>query len=286
MSYLQHFLLEKEPFSIDPDPRFFFNSPQHRMAREYLLHAAITGKGLGVLLGDIGTGKTTVARKVFNELMEEDNIITGMIVVTHSDYDPILLLQKIAVLTGVESPSDSHVIIYNEIASRLYEIYEEGKKVVLIIDEANKITREETLEEVRALVNLEAVEDGSKLINIILVGMPNLEEELKKNPSLHQRIAVRFMLEPLEKDVVKAYIEHRLKIAGREDELFTPEAMDSIFLYSRGIPRLVNIICDNALMEAYLQRKYKVDHIIIEQVANRIGLKESRVSPEEKGLHI
>ena len=286
MSYLEHFLLDREPFSINPDPRFFFNSPQHRKAREYLLHSAKTGKGLALLLGEVGTGKTTVVRKIFSELIDDKDIIIGMIVVTHSDYKPILLLQKIAILVGIENPSDSEVDIYNEIASKLYDMYYDNKKVVVIIDEANKITREETLEEIRALVNLEAVEDGSKLINIILVGMPNLEKEIKKNYPLYQRIAVRYNLEPLSEDVVKSYIEYRLRTGGKEDEIFLGDAINAIFKYSKGIPRLVNVICDNALMEAYLQRKYKVDKIIIEQVVDRTGLKGETPTPEEKGLHI
>lgn len=270
MAYETFYRLKYEPFAVQPDPRFYFNSPQHAVAREYLLHAAERGRGLALLLGEIGTGKTTLSRRILAELSEDERYNIGMVVLTHS-IRPRWLLEKFATLFDIEYLPDEASELFSLIVNRLFEIYNAGNKAVVFIDEANKIDDPETLEEIRGFINLETAE-GRKLVTFILLGLPDLEVNLAQNAALYQRVAVRVTLNPLTADALKAYIQHRLQIAGRMDPIFTDKALDTVASFSGGRPRLVNIICDNALIEGYIQRKPKIDEFIIERVAKNLNL--------------
>jgi len=270
MAYETFYRLKYEPFAVQPDPRFYFNSPQHAVAREYLLHAAERGRGLALLLGEIGTGKTTLSRRILAELAEDERYNIGMVVLTHS-IRPRGLLEKIATLFDIEYLPDEASELFSLIVNRLFEIYNAGNKAVVFIDEANKIDDPETLEEIRGFLNLETAE-GDKLVTFILLGLPDLEVNLAQNAALYQRVAVRVTLNPLTADAVKAYIRHRLQIAGHMDSIFTDKALDAVASFSGGRPRLVNIICDNALIEGYIQRKPNIDEFIIERVAKNLNL--------------
>jgi len=219
MAYETFYRLKYEPFAVQPDPRFYFNSPQHAVAREYLLHAAERGRGLALLLGEIGTGKTTLSRRILAELAEDERYNIGMVVLTHS-IRPRWLLEKIATLFDIEYLPDEASELFSLIVNRLFEIYNAGNKAVVFIDEANKIDDPETLEEIRGFINLETAE-GDKLVTFILLGLPDLEVNLAQNAALYQRVAVRVTLNPLTADAVKAYIRHRLQIAGYVDSIFT-----------------------------------------------------------------
>lgn len=270
MAYETFYRLKCEPFAVQPDPRFYFNSPQHAVAREYLLHAAERGRGLALLLGEIGTGKTTLSRRILTELEADERYHIGMVVLTHS-IRPRWLLEKIATLFDIEYLPDEASELFSMIVNRLFEIYNAGNKAVIFIDEANKIDDPETLEEIRGFINLETAE-GDKLVTFILLGLPDLEVNLAQNAALYQRVAVRVTLNPLTADAVKAYIRYRLQIAGRMDSIFTYKALDAVTSFSGGRPRLVNIICDNALIEGYIQRKPNIDEFIIERVAKNLNL--------------
>ncbi len=272
MGYETFYQLKFEPFANHPDPRFYFNSPQHALAREYLLHAARGRRGLALLLGDLGTGKTTLARRILGELAAQGGYQVGLLVLTHSDFSPIWLIQKIGLLLGLRDlPQETHEL-FSVITRRLVDIYKRDQRTVIFIDEANKLTQPECAEEMRGLLNLE-VSGGVRLITFILSGLPPLNEFLAQNPGLYQRIAVRVLLRPLDSATVVAYIRHRLAIAGRTPELFTQPAFDLIAKYSGGRPRLVNVVCDNALVEGFVQRKPVIDEFIIERVAQNLDLK-------------
>jgi len=276
MAYETFYRLKYEPFAIQPDPRFYFNSPQHAVAREYLLHAAERGRGLALLLGEIGTGKTTLAHRIFSELSEDERYHIGMVVLTRS-VKPRWLLEKIAILFDIEEMPEDSSELFSAVVSRLFEIHEAGNKAVVFMDEANKMDDPDTLEELRGFINLETAE-GHKLITFILIGLPDLEVNLAQNAALYQRIAVRVTLNPLKADAVKAYIQHRLRIAGREDPIFTDKALEEVASFSGGRPRLVNIICDNAMIEGYIQRKPKIDEFIIQHVAKNLNLIPKEIS--------
>lgn len=271
MGYQEFYGLKFEPFANHPDPKFYFNSPQHALAREYLIHAARGTRGLAVLMGEIGTGKTTLSRKILSELYSLGHYQVGLIVLTHSEFAPGWLFTRIANLIGIRDFGNTTTDIINRISQRLNEIYRRSEKTVIIIDEANKLRSQEILEEIRGLLNLEIAD--TRLISFILSGLPDLEHYLSTNRALYQRIAVKVKLKPMGSDTIRAYIQHRLKIAGVAREIFAPRAIDLICRYSEGRPRLVNITSDNALLEGYVQKKQVVDESIIERVVSNLGLK-------------
>lgn len=271
MGYQEYYRFKLEPFANHPDPKFYFNSPQHALAREYLLHAARGARGLAVLLGDIGTGKTTLSRKILSELHAIGNFQIGLIVLTHSEFSPAWLYTRIANLIGLRDLTNSTTEIIARISQRLSEIYHRNEKTVVIIDEANKIDNPSVLEEIRGLLNLEI--GDTRLLSFILSGLPDLESFISSNRALYQRIAVKIKLKSMGSDTVRSYIAHRLTVAGSEQEVFSPRAIDLICRYSEGRPRLVNVICDNALLEGYLQNKPEIDEFLIERVVSNLGLK-------------
>lgn len=271
MGYQEFYQLKFEPFANLPDPKFYFNSPQHALAKEYLLHAARGARGLAILLGDIGTGKTMLVRKLLTELHSLGKYKAGLLVLTHSEIPAGWLFTKIANLIGLSDLGTSTTEIISRISNRLREIYRRNERTVIIIDEANKLKSPEILEEIRGLLNLEIAD--TRLISFILSGLPELEPFLIMNRALHQRIAIKVKLKPLGSETIRAYISHRLGIAGAQSQIFTPMAQEIICRYSDGRPRLVNIICDNALVEGYVQRKQTIDESIIERVISNLGLK-------------
>lgn len=271
MGYQEFYGFKLEPFANHPDPKFYFNSPQHALVREYLIHAARGTRGLAVLLGEIGTGKTTLVRKILSELYEVGKYQVGLVVLTHSDFAPGWLFTKIANLIGLRDYGSSTSEIMNRISQRLNEIYHRGEKTVIIIDEANKMRSPEILEEIRGLLNLEIAD--TRLISFVLSGLPDLETYLVSNRALYQRIAVKVKLKPMGSDTVRAYVNHRLGIAGANHEVFSPRAIDLVCRYSDGRPRLVNITCDNALLEGYVQKKDHIDEVIVDKVVTNLGLK-------------
>lgn len=271
MGYQEFYGFKFEPFTNHPDPKFYFNSPQHALAREYLIHAARGTRGLAVLLGEIGTGKTTLVRKILSELYAQGGYQIGLIVLTHSEFAPGWLFTRIANLIGIRDFGTSTTEIINRISRRLNEIYHRNEKTVIIIDEANKIRSPEILEEIRGLLNLEIAD--TRLISFVLSGLPELESYLTTNRALYQRIAVKVKLRSMGSDTIRSYITHRLGIAGVTREVFTPRAIDLICRYSDGRPRLVNITCDNALLEGYVQKKQNIDDAVVERVVSNLGLK-------------
>ncbi len=271
MSYEQFYGLKEQPFSNAPDNRFFYESEQHAEAMVRLMHAVDTMKGLTVMLGDSGTGKTALARKVNDKLYEDPSYEAAMLVIIQSEVTPDWFLKKITTQFGIENPGDDKKGLFSQLSERLLAIHEEGKKAVIIVDEANMLKNKAIFEEMRGLLNMEV--PGKKLLSIVLVGLPELETNLALDPPLAQRVAMRFKLKYLTMPSTAAYIRHRMRVAEGK-EIFSEAALVEVFHYSKGIPRLINTICDNALLEGYLTRKNQLDMDIIQTVASDLGLKK------------
>ncbi|NOY53227.1 MAG: AAA family ATPase [Deltaproteobacteria bacterium] len=271
MSYLSFYGLQSQPFSNSPDNRFYFGSEQHAEALLRLEYAVDSMKGLAVLIGDIGTGKTTLARRMLDELSEE-TYESALLIIIHSSVTAEWLLKKISVQLGVQNIADSKVEILGQLYHRLVEIHEEGRKPVVLIDEAQMLNSRELMEEFRGLLNIE--DNQGKLLSFVFFGMPGLNDCLALDPPLEQRVAFKYKLKSLDPDATEAYIQHRLKIVGCERDLFTPEAYHAIHEYSRGIPRLINTLCDNALFEGFLIKKETVDRDLIVEIAKDLDLEK------------
>jgi len=263
MSYLEFFNLNEQPFSISVDNRFYFNSNQHAHALVKLRYAAEERKGLAVLVGGVGTGKTTLARRMLDEL-EESKFESALLVVIHTSITSEWLLRKIAVQLGVQNPLDDKTELLSQLYNRLVEIYDSGKKAVVLIDEAQMLQRREVMEEFRGILNIEL--DGQKLITFIFFGLTDLDTYLALDKPLQQRIAVRYELESFTEKTTEEYIRYRLEVAGCKKELFTKGSLTTIHQYSEGIPRLINSICDNALLEGFLRKKDRIDEEMIKEV--------------------
>lgn len=268
MSYLEHFGLAEEPFSNAPVSRFYFESPQHAQALVRLTHAVSRMRGLSVLVGDIGAGKTTLARRLLDALPEEE-YEAALFVIIHSGVTASWLLRRIALQLGVENPAQEKLALLSQLYQRLMQIHEQGRKAVVLIDEAQMLETRELMEEFRGLLNLEVPE--RKLISFVFFGLPEIERNLRLDPPLAQRVAMRYRLEPFTEESTRAYLQHRIHTAGGTRIPFTPAAVEVLHRLSGGSPRVINTLCDNALFEAYLAKENEVDAPRIEAIAANLS---------------
>jgi general secretion pathway protein A len=266
--YEKHFGFVELPFNVSPDPRFFYTNPVYREALVTLHYGIETRKGFVIITGEAGTGKTTLLRMLMHNL--DSAIHTAFI------FNPRLsftaLLRFILSDLGIASSTKDRLKLTEQLNSHLIEQLKKGHTVALLVDEAQALS-DEILEELRLLSNLET--DREKLIQIVLMGQPELEHKLDQPElrQLKQRVTLRCRLLPLSQPEVGLYIASRLKTAGYEGkELFVPEAVEQITRYSNGIPRLVNVICDNALVIASAASKKHVSAEMIEEAAGDLKL--------------
>lgn len=269
MNYLDFYGLEQEPFSNAPVSRFYFHSSQHADALLRLERVARQMKGLALLIGDIGTGKTTLARKLLDSLPETE-FEAALLVIIHSGITADWLLRRIAQQLGIQKPAGDKLQLLSQLYRRLLQIADNGKKTVVLIDEAQMLQTRDLMEEFRGLLNLEIPD--RKLITFIFFALPEIEDHLKLDPPLLQRVALKCHLDALDANSCREYIAHRLKLAGAGREIFEPEAMEAIYRYSRGIPRLINTISDNALFEGSILRAQSVSRELIENISVDLGL--------------
>lgn len=271
MDYLEFYKLKEHPFSNVVDNRFYFKGAQHSEALVRLKYAIDTKKGLAVVIGDIGTGKTTLARRLLEEL--DENIYEAvLLVVIHSAVSADWLLKKLAIQLGVTDVKEEKVELLSQIYKRLFELGEQGKAAVVIIDEVQMLNSKEIMEEFRGLLNMEMPE--GKMVNFIFVGMPELDSVLALDEPLKQRVAIKVRLKSFSEENTKEYIIHRMHIAGSVNNPFTEDAMRAIYRYSNGVPRLINTICDNALLDGFLFKTNIIDEAIIRAVTVDLGLSE------------
>lgn len=269
MTFLEFFRLRENPFSITIDSRFFYNSQQHAEALIHLKYAVENMKGLAVVIGDIGTGKTTLATRLLEEL-ETGRYEAALLIVLHAAVTSEWMLRKIALQMEVVAPAENKTDLLTQLSERLQEVFDSGKKAVVLIDEAQMLRSRELMEDFRGLLNIEI--DGRKAVTFVLFGLPDLDEVLALDRPLQQRMAVRYQLMPLDVAGVQAYVNYRMRIAGGQETTFAPEASPIICHYSRGIPRLINTLCDNALLEGYLRKQDRIGAELIHEVAKDLKL--------------
>ncbi|HSG59716.1 MAG TPA: AAA family ATPase [Woeseiaceae bacterium] len=251
MSYLEHFELDEQPFRLTPDPDFVYWSKQHARAKAYMESTIWLADGFVVITGDIGSGKTTLLQSFLSEI--DDNIVYA--VVSQTQLTATEFLQAVLTEFGFKPFDKRKVELLDMLNMFLIEQYSSGKKVVLIVDEAQNLNRK-VLEEIRLLSGIETHKE--KVLRIILAGQPELKETLDspRLKQLVQRIRLRFHIGPLNREEMEEYIEHRLHVAGRDsDDLFEEDTFDIIHRYSGGVPRLINTLCDTALLCAFADEK-------------------------------
>jgi general secretion pathway protein A len=252
--YLDYYGLSEAPFDITPNPRFLFYSAKHREAFNHLLYGIRERKGFVQLTGEVGAGKTTLCRAMLEQL--DGHYATALIL--NPIMSPEELIKAIAIEFGLPVNGLDRLDTVAVINQFLLQQVERGQDTVLIIDEAQDLT-DELLEQVRLLSNLET--DNRKLLQIVLMGQPELRDRLN-NPrlrQLRQRITVRYHLLPLCRFEVNQYIQHRLEVSGAKGApYFTQPALWRVFSYSKGIPRLVNAICDKALLAGFVRQQERI----------------------------
>jgi general secretion pathway protein A len=254
MTYLDHFNLQEQPFQLTPDPDFLYWSKQHARAKAYMESTIWLADGFVVITGEIGSGKTTLLRSFLDEL--DDDIVSA--VVSQTQLTPTQFLQAVLTEFGFKPFRKPKVELLDMLNMFLIEQYSNGKKVVLIVDEAQNLMHK-VLEEIRLLSGIETHKE--KVLRIILAGQPELKDTLD-SPNLKQlvqRVRLRFHIGSLDDRDTREYIKHRLAIAGRDaGELFEEETYDVIYRYSGGVPRLINTLCDSALLCAFADEKATV----------------------------
>jgi type II secretory pathway predicted ATPase ExeA len=280
LNYLEYYELSQEPFSNAPVSRFYYSSAQHAQALMRLMHAVSSMKGLAVLVGDVGAGKTTLARRMLDSLPEED-YEAALLVIIHSGITPGWLLKRIALQLGVEAPAEEKLALLSQLYQRLVRIHEAGKKAVVLIDEAQMLASRELMEEFRGLLNLEVPE--RKLLSFVFFGLPEIEDNLRLDPPLAQRVALKYRLEPLSADATEAYVHHRMRLAGAPRVPFTSGAVARVHAHARGTPRLINTICDNALFEGFLARQREIDERFVDRIARDLGFEAAAETPAPAG---
>ena len=269
--YTKFYNLKEKPFNLTPDPRFLYLGEIHREALAHLVYAVRERKGFMVMTGEVGTGKTTLIHALLRGL--DANTKTVFI------FNPMLeakdFFKFICFDLGIQSKDQTKGDCLLEIYQFLVEAYRNKRPVVLIIDEAHNLNPS-LLEEIRLLSNFETAKD--KLIQIILVGQPelNVTLNLPECRQLKQRISLWFYINPLNQKETDAYIRSRLRKAGLETPCFKQKAIDKIVKYSKGIPRLINILCDNSLTIGYATDKKKIDEKIVEEAIDDLEAGQRR----------
>lgn len=278
--YNEFFGLKEAPFSIAPDPRYLYMSERHREALAHLLYGIDSNGGFVLLTGEVGTGKTTVCRCLLEQIPKH----TDISLIFNPKLNAEELLGAICDELGIAYPegNNSIKVFIDRINVHLLSAHAKGRNTVLIIDEAQNLSTE-VLEQLRLLTNLETNE--RKLLQIILLGQPELHDMLTKPElrQLAQRITARYYLAPLSQHEVSDYIQHRLGVAGAQDPLFYGSSLRKLYHLSGGVPRLINVLCDRALLGAYAQDQKTVDTRILSQAAKEVFGKGQYTRSESQG---
>jgi len=277
--YNEYFGFKEAPFSIAPDPRYLYMTAQHRDALAHLVFGLNSEGGCILLTGEVGTGKTTICRCLLEQIPDQANVA----LVLNPKVNEIELLESICDELHISYPDSKNSLktYTDRIYQFLIESNQRNEKTVLIIDEAQNLDSK-VLEQLRLLTNLET--NQRKLLQIIILGQPELLNILAQTEmrQLAQRITARFHLEPLSKHEVKAYINHRLAVAGQNIQLFPEKSVKLLYRFSKGVPRLINVICDRALLGAYVENQYTVTPSIIKKASIEVFGELKNVEQQQK----
>ena len=277
--YTEHFNLRERPFSLSPDPDFLYWGPGHRSAFAMLEYGLMTRAPITLITGEVGAGKTTLLHHLLRSL-DEDTLV-GMVANTQGDRGEILRWVMMA-LEQPAGPDEGYVDMFTRFQAFLIEQYAAGRRVVLILDEAQNLGRE-ALEELRMFTNINSGKD--ELLQLVLVGQPELRRMIMA-PDLTQfaqRVSASFHLKAMDEQAVSAYIGHRLKVAGAHRPIFTEAACKAVVKATGGVPRLVNKLCDIAMVYAFTSDSLEVDEDTVHQVIDD-GLLVGAPQPESEVL--
>ena len=266
--YLSFFGLNEKPFAITPDPRYLYLSERHAEALAHLMYGINEAGGFVQLTGEVGTGKTTIVRSLLAQAPKNAEIA----LILNPRMTPPEFLLTICEELGIGVPDDSCGSLKDLVdilGGYLLRAHGQGKRVVLVVDEAQNLSPE-VLEQVRLLTNLET--NTQKLLQIILIGQPELRELLARNElrQLAQRITGRYHLNPLSREETAAYVRHRLRVAGATTDIVSPHALNEVFRLSHGVPRVINIVCDRALLGAYSLDRHRVTPALVRGGASEV----------------
>lgn len=260
-NYLSLYGLKTAPFNITADPHFFYQSSTHREVLATLNFGVRQKKGLITVIGEVGTGKTTLCKVFLNNLSKE---IATSVIFGYPQFSQIQLLKTILADFGLEPGRKNRFDLVKSLNSFLIDTSLSGGNALLVIDEAQNLTPKQ-LEQIRLLSNLETAQE--KLLQILLIGQPELEEKLNnfKLRQIKQRISIKTRLLPLRQDELENYIKYRLNIAGAKNVLIEPESYQIIYDFSKGIPRLINLLCERALLLGFVQENTSIKPFMLKR---------------------
>jgi type II secretory pathway predicted ATPase ExeA len=268
VEHLQHFGLAQDPFSNEPDLRFFFESASHRDAQRRVERGLRQHKGLTLLAGEGGMGKSLLARRILDSL-EEEVFEAILLVMMAGAADATGILQRFVRQLGTEDPSADRATLLSQIYEQLAIIREDGRHAVLMIDDAQVMTPE-VFAELGGLLNLEY--EDRRMVSMLLIGSPVLDALVQRDASMAPRIDVRVQLHPLSSENAAAYVAKRLASVGASTDLVPVPALDALYKFGRGRPRLINTLADNALFEAYLAGRSRIEPGDVERAAMDLGV--------------
>lgn len=277
--YDEFYNLTKKPFQLNPDPEFFFNSAVHKRALAYLRYGLAQGEGFIVVTGAPGTGKTMLVKALFENLKNED-VVAGLMVTSQVGAEDTLRI--IAATFGLSYDGDAKAVLLKNLENFFRAQARQGKRVLLVVDEAQNLPNQ-SLEELRMLSNFEL--NGKSLFQAFLLGQDEFRLTLQADymDQVRQRVTATYHLRPLDKEETRDYIVHRLTMAGWDnDPHFNEQAYAEIYQYTRGIPRVINTLCDRLLLYGFLEELHQIDQEAVKAVINEIKEDE----PAESELHL